>query len=158
MPHERQDLRAREPLGRCIVRHLVGAGARFFGARMVGDAEAVAALVLPVQYEPRAGGVACDQPRLVEERGLHRTGRVGHGRLDQRAHSTAANRPLADRADLDEHGRGLARRERDHRTSLAARARDVFEQIADAFEAQGAGRLGGLAAERERLFEQRGTR
>ena len=54
------------------------------------------------------GRVLAHEPRLVEERRLHRARLVGDDRLDDRAHAAAAHRARGDRADLDGDGRLLA--------------------------------------------------
>ncbi len=153
--HEGQDLGAREPLAGGVVRDLLGLGGRLLRRRVVGNAEASVPLVLPVQHQPRAGLVALRQPRLVEERGLHRPGRIGDRRLDQRAHAAAADRPRRDRAHLDQHRRRLPRGERGHRARLAASTRHMLEQVLDGRETERCGALGGLLRQLQLALQPR---
>ena len=114
--HEREDLRRGDAVGCRVVgdrlalpgaiRGLDGAGGR---GRVMGDAEAAAAVRLAVQQQARPRRVALDQPWLVEEGGAHRPGRVEHAGLDQRAHPPAPDGPRGDAAHLHRHGRLLAR-------------------------------------------------
>ena len=127
----RQDLRRGDPLRGRVVGDLPLPRHGLARRRVRLDREGVAAPVLAVEHEPRAGLVLALQPRLVEERDLHRAGGVGHGRLDERPHSATADGARADRPDLHDHGGGLARDQRGHGARLAAVVRQVLEQVAD---------------------------
>ena len=129
--HERQDLGGGDALRGRIVRdgialdRVLGAGDSaganaaeragcgtgagcISGERVVGDAEAAARVGLAVQQQARAGRVALDQPRLVEERRAHRGAGVEHLGFDERAHSTAAHGARGDAAHLHGYGGLLA--------------------------------------------------
>ena len=108
------------------------------------DAEAVAALVLALQQQPRARAVLALEPRLVEERRLHHPGRVGDDRLDERLHPAPAHRAAGDRAHLDDHRRASRPSVSSPivRASLAV-AREVLEQVADGQQPEPLGALGG---------------
>jgi hypothetical protein len=72
LAHDRQDLRRGDPLrGRVVGDLALPATASLVGA-CAWTREGVAAPVLAVEHEPRAGLVLALQPRLVEERDLHR--------------------------------------------------------------------------------------
>ena len=103
-------------------------------------AEAVPRLVLAVEHQARARPVLALEPRLVEERRLHRTARVGDDRLDERPHPAPAHGPGGDRAHLDDDRGRLARDELRHRARLRAVARQVLEQVADGERARAAPR------------------
>ena len=121
------------------------AARRRFGRLRVGlHPEAVPRLVLTVQDEPRPRRVALHEPRLIEERRLHRPGVVGDGRLDERPHAPPADRARGDAADLDDDGRRLPSDELGDGTGLSAVARQVLEQVADALQPERLGRVLGL--------------
>ncbi len=109
------------------VGHLAGG---LGGERVMGDAKASAPVGLAVQQQPRAGGVALDQPGLVEERRAHRGGGVEDDRLDERPHAPSPHCPRADPADLYGDGRLLAGPQRGDGPPLAAVAGQMLEQIA----------------------------
>ena len=152
LAYEGEDLGRRQALGGGVGGHVgVGRADRLAGLRVALHAEAVAALVLALQQQPRPGPVLALEPRLVEERGLHRAGLVGHHGLDQRPHAAPPHGAAGDRAHLDHHGRRLPRAQLDDRARLLAVARQVLEQVADGVEAEplgGGGRLRRLDVER----------
>ena len=131
------------PVGRRVGRHLPRVADRLAGRRVEGDAEAVAALVLALEQQPRARAVLALEPGLVEERRLHRPRRVGDHRLDERLHPAPAHRAAGDRAHLGDHRRGLVDRELADRARLLAVARQVLEQVADGQQPEPLRALGG---------------
>ncbi len=140
-----EDLGRRQALGGGVGRHVgVGRADRLARLRVALHAEAVAALVLAVEQQPRPGLVLALKPRLVEERDLHRAGLVGHDRLDQRLHAAPPHGAAGDRPHLDHHRRRLPRAQLDDRARLLAVARQVLEQVADRVEAEPLGRCGRL--------------
>ncbi len=153
--HEGEDLGRGEAVGGRVVGDLARPGDRLLGDRVVGDAELPRGLVLAVEDEPRPGPVPADEPGLVEERDLHRRRLVGDGRLDERAHSPPADRPAGDRADRDDDGRRLPGSQRGDRPGLPPGAGEVFDELADAPQAEGLGRVRRLALQLERGGEQR---
>jgi len=155
---EGEDLRAREPLCRGVVRNLLAGRGRLIGRGVVGDAKAVAALVLAVEDQARARLVALHEPRLVEEGRLHRAGGIGDRRLDQRAHPPPAHRARRDRANLDQHRRRLPRRERADRPRLPPRPRHMLEQVGDRPQPKRLRPLRRLPRQRQRALQARGPR
>ena len=132
LAHEREDLGRGEAVGGRVgghLRRLRPHGLAGLGVEL--HAEAVARLVLALEQQPGARPVLALEPRLVEERRLHRPRLVGHDGLDERAHAAPPDRAARDRADLDDDGRRLAGREVDQRAGAAAVARKVLEQVAD---------------------------
>ena len=121
LAHEREDLRRREPLRRRVsarprrrapVSSPVGA--------WDWTRKRLRASYLPCSTSRVPGAVLALEPRLVEERRLHDPGLVGDGGLDERLHPAAAHGPRRDRADLDDDGRVLVRRQLRDRTRLAS--------------------------------------
>jgi hypothetical protein len=154
LARQREDLRRGQPVGGGIGGHLaVGGADRLAGRRVERDAEAVAALVLALQQQPRPRPVLALEPRLIEERRLHRPGGIGHHRLDQRLHPPAADRARADRAHLDDHRRRLLQRQLADRARRLAVARQVLEQVADRVQPEPLGAPGGRGG---RDLERRG--
>ncbi len=159
LAHEREDLRRGDPLRRRVMGNRVGAGDGVRRRRVALHAERVAAPVLAVQHQPRAGRVLALEPRLVEEGRLHRPGGVGHRGLHERAHPAAAHGAAADVAHLHHDGRRLSRRERGNRARLAAVVRQVLEQVADGLEPQRRRPLrGGRRHHMQRRAQPRGSR
>ena len=79
--------------------------------------------------------------------------------LHQRPHPAPAHRARADAADLDDHGRALARDELRHGARLAPVAREVREQVADCAQAEHRGRALGLGPVKPQgTREPRGSR
>ena len=141
--HEGGDLRRREALRGRVGGDVAGRPDELPGLGVELHPEAVAALVLALQHQPRAGAVAALEPRLVEERGLHDPGLVGDGGLDQRLHPAAADRARGDRAHLDGDRGDLVHAQLGDRARLRAVARQVLEQVADRVEPEPLGALGG---------------
>jgi hypothetical protein len=134
--HEREDLRRADPLAGRVVGHRVTPAVgrrqvRLARRRVVGDAEAAAAVGLSVQEQPRPRRVALDQPGLVEEARTDRAGAVGDTGLHQRAHPAPPHGARGDRAHRYRHRRLLAGAQRRQRARLATVAGKVFEQVRD---------------------------
>ncbi len=144
--HQREDLGRGQALGRGVVRDGAGAGRVVRRSRVGLDPEPGPRLELAMQHQPRSGRVLLHQPRLVEERRLHRAGVVGDGRLDQRPHAPPADRARGDAPDLDDHRRLLAGDQLRHRARLATVAGQMLEQIADGLQPERLRRLLGLVA------------
>ncbi len=157
--HQGQDLRRGQALGGRIVRDALVGGGGLGGPGVPLHAEPVAGLVLAVQHQPGARGVLVRQPRLVEERRLHRSGAVGDGCLHQRPHPPASHRPRSDASHLDDDRGGLPGNQLGDRAGFPPVPRQVLEQVADGLDAQrtaGLLRLGVVEAQPAR--ELRGAR
>ncbi len=148
--HEREDLRG-DTLGGSwsgdparllgalrAARHGVGAGVRTVVRIecVVGDAEATPLVERAVEQQPRARGIAREEPWLIEEGRAHSARRVGHRRLHEGAHPTTAHRARADRAYLHEHGRLLALFECRDCARATDIPRQVFEQLSHGPDAE----------------------
>src|SRR3954470_23677305 len=131
LDHLGHDLRRGDALRRRVLGDRLADGRDLLGARVRVDAEAVAALVLALEHQPRAGLVLVGEPRLVEERRGHHAGAVADDGLDERAHPPPPDRAAAHAAHLDEHGRRLLEAELADRARLAGVAREVLEQLLD---------------------------
>ena len=139
-----QDLGRGESLRGGVVGHGAATGQRLGGSCVGLDGEAVAAPVGAVQDQPGAGGIAGDEPGLVEERRLHHPGLVTDRGFDQGTHAATADRARGDGAHLHDNRGALLRRELDHGARLALVPRQMPEQIANRVETErlrGAGRL-----------------
>ena len=102
-------------------------GADLVGSRCVrANAKAITRLIGSVQDEPSSGRVLLHQPGLIEECDLERACLVEDERFDERPHSTPANRPRADRANLDYNGCLLAGDQGRDRARFTAIARKVL--------------------------------
>jgi hypothetical protein len=138
---EGEDLRRDSPSVAGYGRHLaVGGADRLAGRRVERDAEAVAGLVLALQQQPRARAVLALEPRLVEERRLHRPGGVGHHRLDERLHPRRrTERLVIERTSATTVAVSSSASSADRARGLAV-ARQVLEQVADRVQPEPLGR------------------